>query len=306
MCAEFGKDNVTLSEGVAYDMKPGASWEKDSVVNMAATLAAASRADVIVACIGENSYCETPGNIDDLSLSANQTELVKRLAATGKPVVLVLNEGRPRIIRELVPLAKAVVDIMLPGNYGGDALALLLAGKANFSAKLPMTYPKYVNALYTYDHKTSEKVDQAMEGNYNYDAKMNIQWPFGYGLSYTEYEYSNLKADKAEFGPDDELTVTVNVTNKGTVAGKEPVLLFSKDMVASTTPDALRLRAFDKVELKPGETKTVTFRLPAADLAFVGADGRWRVEEGDFLLIAGGQTAGVKCTSTKVWDTPNR
>lgn len=306
MCAEFGKDNVTLSEGVAYDMKPGASWEKDSVVNMAATLAAASRADVIVACIGENSYCETPGNIDDLSLSANQTELVKRLAATGKPVVLVLNEGRPRIIRELVPLAKAVVDIMLPGNYGGDALALLLAGKANFSAKLPMTYPKYVNALYTYDHKTSEKVDQAMEGNYNYDAKMNIQWPFGYGLSYTEYEYSNLKADKAEFGPDDELTVTVDVTNKGTVAGQEPVLLFSKDMVASTTPDAMRLRAFDKVDLKPGETKTVTFRLPAADLAFVGDDGRWRVEEGDFLLIAGGQTAGVKCTSTKMWDTPNR
>lgn len=306
MCDVFGKDNVTLSEGVAYDMRPGASWEKDSVVNMQSTLAAASRADVIVACIGENTYCETPGNIDDLSLSANQTELVKRLAATGKPVVLVLNEGRPRIIRELVPLAKAVVDILLPGNYGGDALALLLAGKANFSAKLPFTYPKYVNALYTYDHKTSEKVDQAMEGNYNYDARMNIQWPFGYGLSYTTYDYSNLKTDKKEFGPDDELTVTVDVTNKGDRAGKEPVLLFSKDMVASTTPDAIRLRAFDKVELKPGETKTVTFRLPASDLAFVGADGRWILEEGDFLLKAGNLETEIRCNATKQWATANR
>lgn len=306
MCDEFGKDNVTLSEGVSYCTKPGDSWEKDSVVNMAATIAAASRADVIVACIGENSYCETPGNIDDLSLSANQTELVKKLAATGKPVVLVLNEGRPRIVRELVPLTKAVVDILLPGNYGGDALALLLAGKANFSAKMPITYPKYVNALYTYDHKTSEKIDEAMEGNYNYDAKMNIQWPFGYGLSYNDYEYSNLKLDKAEFGPSDALTFTVDVANKGNMAGKEPVLLFSKDVVASTTPDNIRLRAFDKVELKPGESRSVTLTIPASDLAFVGADGRWTLEEGDFKFKVGNQWVDGKCTSTKTWELTER
>lgn len=303
---EFGTANVTLSQGVEYCMKPGDSWEKDTVVNMAATMAAASRADVIVACVGENSYCETPGNMDDLSLSANQTELVKKLAATGKPVVLVLNEGRPRIVRDIVPLCKAVVDILLPGNYGGDALALLLAGKANFSAKLPITYPKYVNALYTYDHKNSENVSEAMEGNYNYDAKMNIQWPFGYGLSYTTYEYSDMKVDKDHFAPGDMITVSVNVTNKGDVAGKEPVLLFSKDMVASTSPDVKRLRAFDKIELKPGETKTVTFTIPAEDLSFVGTDGKWRLEKGDFKFLVGNQQADAVCTDTKVWDSPNR
>lgn len=305
MCNQFGKENVTLSQGVEYDFRPGASWEKDSITNMAATIAAAQRADVIVACVGENSYCETPGNMDDLTLSANQTELVKKLAATGKPVVLVLNEGRPRIIRDIVPLCRAIVDILLPGNYGGDALSMLLAGKANFSAKLPITYPKYVNALYTYDHKPSENIGEAMEGNYNYDAKMNIQWPFGYGLSYTEYEYSNLKLDKPEFGPNDEITFTVDVTNKGAVAGKEPVLLFSKDVVASTVPDNIRLRAFDKVDLKPGETKTVTFKIPVSDLAFVGADNKWTVEKGDFRFRVGSQWTDGKCTETKVWETEN-
>lgn len=227
--------------------------------------------------------------MDDLSLSANQTELVKKLAATGKPVVLVLNEGRPRIVRDIVPLCKAVVDILLPGNYGGDALALLLSGKANFSAKLPITYPKYVNALYTYDHKNSENIGEAMEGNYNYDAKMNIQWPFGYGLSYTTYKYDNLKLDKPEFGENDDLTFTVDVTNTGNVAGKEPVLLYSKDMVATVSPDNIRLRRFDKVDLKPGETKTVTFTLPAKELSFVNNDGEWVIEKGDFKFRVGDQ-----------------
>ena len=300
LCNEFGSPNVTLSQGVEYAKGQGSDWWADSDTGISAAVAAASRADVIVACVGENSYCETPGNMDDLSLSPNQTELVKRLAATGKPVVLVLNEGRPRIVRDLVPLSKAVIDILLPGNYGGDALALLLAGKANFSAKLPITYPKYVNALYTYDHKPAENIGEAMEGNYNYDAKMNIQWPFGYGLSYTDFEYSNLKIDKAEFGPSDELTITVDVANKGGVAGKEPVLLYSKDMVASVSPDNIRLRGFDKVDLQPGEKKTVTFKLPAMDLAFVGADNKWRIEKGDFKFRVGNQWVDAKCTETKV------
>lgn len=302
---EFGASNVTLSEGVCYDSGEGSSWDKDSDTGIAAAVAAASRADVIVACVGENSYCETPGNLDDLALSANQTELVKRLAATGKPVVLVLNEGRPRIVHELVPLSKAIIDILLPGNYGGDALAMLLAGKANFSAKLPFTYPKYQNALYTYDHKTSEKIDEAMEGNYNYDAKMNIQWPFGYGLSYTDFKYSNLSVDKSEFGPDDTLTVKADVTNTGTLAGKEPVLLFSRDMVASSTPDYMRLRAFKKIELQPGETKTVEFTIPASDLAFVDTEGKWRLEDGDFKFRIGKEWVDARCTATHVWSDPN-
>ncbi|MDE6533163.1 MAG: glycoside hydrolase family 3 C-terminal domain-containing protein [Muribaculaceae bacterium] len=306
LCEEFGKGNVTLCQGVEYATGDGSDWQADSDTGISAAVAAASRADVIVACVGENSYCETPGNMDDLSLSPNQTELVKRLAATGKPVVLVLNEGRPRIVRDLVPLCKAVVDILLPGNYGGDALALLLAGKANFSAKLPITYPKYVNALYTYDHKPAENIGEAMEGNYNYDAKMNIQWPFGYGLSYTDYEYSNIAIDKKEFGPEDELTITVDVANKGNVAGKEPVLLFSRDVVASVSPDNIRLRGFDKIGLQPGEKKTVTFRIPASDLAFVGSDNKWRIEKGDFRFRVGNQWVEARCLDTKVFDTPDK
>lgn len=306
LCEEFGKGNVTLSQGVEYATGDGSDWQADSDTGISAAVAAASRADVIVACVGENSYCETPGNMDDLSLSPNQTELVRRLAATGKPVVLVLNEGRPRIVRDLVPLCKAVVDILLPGNYGGDALALLLAGKANFSAKLPITYPKYVNALYTYDHKPAENIGEAMEGNYNYDAKMNIQWPFGYGLSYTDYEYSNLAIDKKEFGPEDELTITVDVANKGNMAGKEPVLLFSRDVVASVSPDNIRLRGFDKIGLQPGEKKTVTFRIPASDLAFVGSDNKWRIEKGYFRFRVGNQWVEARCLDTKVFDTPDK
>ncbi|MDE6400810.1 MAG: glycoside hydrolase family 3 C-terminal domain-containing protein, partial [Muribaculaceae bacterium] len=306
LCEEFGKGNVTLCQGVEYATGDGSDWQADSDTGISAAVAAASRADVIVACVGENSYCETPGNMDDLSLSPNQTELVKRLAATGKPVVLVLNEGRPRIVRDLVPLCKAVVDILLPGNYGGDALALLLAGKANFSAKLPITYPKYVNALYTYDHKPAENIGEAMEGNYNYDAKMNIQWPFGYGLSYTDYEYSNIAIDKKEFGPEDELTITVDVANKGNVAGKEPVLLFSRDVVASVSPDNIRLRGFDKIGLQPGEKKTVTFRIPASDLAFVGSDNKWRIEKGDFRFRVGNQWVEARCLDTKVFHTPDK
>lgn len=260
---------------------------------------------MIVACIGENSYCETPGNLTDLTLSENQRNLVKALAKTGKPIVLVLNQGRPRIINDIEPLAQGVINVMLPSNYGGDALANLMAGDANFSAKLPFTYPKYINALATYDYKPCENLGQ-MGGNYNYDSVMDVQWPFGYGLSYTTYAYSDLKVDKASFTAADELTVTVNVTNTGKVAGKEAVLLFSKDLVASSTPDNIRLRNFEKVSLNPGETKTVTMKLKGSDLAFVGYDGKWHLEEGDFKLKCGDQWIDLKCTETKNWDMPNK
>ena len=269
------------------------------------SVAAASRADVIIACIGENSYCETPGNLSNLTMSENQRNLVKALAATGKPVILILNQGRPRIINDIVPLAKAVINVMLPGNYGGDALANLLAGDANFSGKMPFTYPKYINALANYDYKPCENMGQ-MGGNYNYDSVMDVQWNFGDGLSYTTYNYSNLKIDKTSFTADDVLTVSVDVTNTGKVAGKESVLLYSKDLVASSTPDNIRLRNFEKIELNPGETKTVTMQLKGSDLAFVGYDGKWRLEKGDFTIKCGGQTLDINCTETKVWDTPNR
>lgn len=305
LCNKFGKDNITYEPGVTYAPYKNDNWWEENPVEIEKAVAAAANADVIIACIGENSYCETPGNLNDLTLSANQRNLVKALAATGKPVILVLNEGRPRIINDIEPLAKAVVHVMLPSNYGGDALANLLAGDVNFSGKLPYTYPKYINSLATYDYKPCENVGQ-MAGNYNYDAVMDVQWPFGFGLSYTSYAYSNLKVDKSSFAPGDVITVSVDVTNTGSVEGKESVLLYSSDLVASSTPDIKRLRGFDKISLKPGETKTVTLKLAADDLAFVGYDGLWRLEKGDFVLACGGKTVTVTCTDTKVWNTPNR
>ena len=305
LCNKFGKDNITYEPGVTYAPYKNDNWWEENPVEIEKAVAAAANADVIIACIGENSYCETPGNLNDLTLSADQRNLVKALAATGKPVILVLNEGRPRIINDIEPLAKAVVHVMLPGNYGGDALANLFAGDVNFSGKLPYTYPKYINSLATYDYKPCENVGQ-MAGNYNYDAVMDVQWPFGFGLSYTSYAYSNLKVDKSSFAPGDVITVSVDVTNTGSVEGKESVLLYLSDLVASSTPDIKRLRGFDKISLKPGETKTVTLKLAADDLAFVGYDGLWRLEKGDFVLACGGKTVTVTCTDTKVWNTPNR
>lgn len=301
--AKFGKKNVTYVPGVTYDEK-GAYWAENPA-DIAPAVAAAKDADVIVACIGENSYCETPGNLTDLTLSRQQLDLVKALAETGKPIVLVLNEGRPRLITEIEPLAKAVIDILLPGNFGGDALANLIAGDANFSGKMPVTYPKEINSLITYDYKVSEQVG-TMQGAYDYNAQVAWLWPFGYGLSYTTYDYSNLRTDKTSFGPDDVITVSVDVTNTGNRPGKEAVLLYSSDLIASQVPDNRRLRAFDKIELAPGETKTVTFSLPASDLAFADYHGNWILEAGDFNLTAGNQTAKVTCNETRRYTTPNK
>ena len=302
LCNKYGKDNIILEQGVTYNENGAYYDENEPQIDKA--VAAAAQADIIIACIGENSYTETPGNLTDLWLSENQRNLVKALAKTGKPIILVLNEGRPRLIADIEPLAKAVVDILIPGNYGGDALVNLLAGDMNFSGKMPYTYPREINSLNTYDYKVSEEVG-TMAGAYNNDAKVSLLWPFGYGLSYTTYEYSNLKVDKQTFTADDILTVTVDVKNTGSRAGKEAVLLYSSDLIASIVPDNKRLRDFTKISLEAGETKTVTFQLPAKSLAFVGADGKWTLEEGDFLLKIGNQQVGTACSKTKIWDTPN-
>ena len=302
LCNKYGKDNIILEQGVTYN--EDAAYYVENAPQIDKAVAAAANADLIIAAIGENSYTETPGNLTDLWLSENQRNLVKELAKTGKSIILVLNEGRPRLIADIEPLAKAVVDILIPGNYGGDALANLLAGDANFSGKMPYTYPKEINSLNTYDYKVSEEVG-TMAGAYNYDAKVSLQWPFGYGLSYTTFDYANLKVDKASFTSDDILTVSVDVKNTGSRAGKEAVLLYSSDLVASIVPDNKRLRDFTKIELQPGETKTVTFKLPAKDLAFVNADGNWTLEEGEFVLKIGKLTQSIQCAKNKVWDTPN-
>ena len=302
-CNEYGKENVILNQGVTYNEK-GKYWEENEP-QIQGAIDAAKNVDVIVACIGENSYTETPGNLTDLWLSENQRNLVKELAKTGKPVVLVLNEGRPRLIADIEPLAQGIIDILIPGNMGGDALANLVSGKSNFSGKMPYTYPKEINSLANYDFKKSEEVG-TMEGAYDYNAKITQQWGFGYGLSYTSYKYSNLKVSQSDFRHGDIIKVSVDVKNTGKVAGKESVLLFSSDLIASMVPDGRRLRAFDKIELQPGETKTVTFDLNADDLAFVGYDGKWVLEEGDFKLMIADQSADIHCEKTYQWPTANR
>ena len=302
-CNEYGKENVILNQGVTYNEK-GKYWEENEPQILGA-VAAAKDADVIVACIGENSYTETPGNLTDLWLSENQRNLVKALAQTGKPVILVLNEGRPRLIADIEPLSQGIIDILIPGNMGGDALVNLVSGKSNFSGKMPYTYPKEINSLANYDFKKSEEVG-TMEGAYDYNAKITQQWGFGYGLSYTSYKYSNLKVSQSDFRHGDIIKVSVDVKNTGKVAGKESVLLFSSDLIASMVPDGRRLRAFDKIELQPGETKTVTFELKADDLAFVGWDVKWRLEEGDFKLMIADQSADIHCADTYQWQSANR
>ena len=302
-CNEYGKENVILNQGVTYNEK-GKYWEENEP-QIQGAVDAAKDADIIVACIGENSYTETPGNLTDLWLSENQRNLVKELAKTGKPVVLVLNEGRPRLIADIEPLAQGIIDILIPGNMGGDALANLVSGKSNFSGKMPYTYPKEINSLANYDFKKSEEVG-TMEGAYDYNAKITQQWGFGYGLSYTSYQYSNLKVSQSDFRHGDIIKVSVDVKNTGKVAGKESVLLFNSDLIASMVPDGRRLRAFDKIELQPGETKTVTFDLNADDLAFVGYDGKWVLEEGDFKLMIADLSTDIYCTATYQWPTANR
>ncbi|MCR5003298.1 MAG: glycoside hydrolase family 3 C-terminal domain-containing protein [Bacteroidales bacterium] len=304
LAKRFGSSNVVLNNGVKWD-ETTADWQAETIGNIASVVAAAKASDIVVACIGENSYCETPGNISDLSISKGQQELLKALENTGKPVVFVIIGGRPRIINSFVEGADAIVDAFLPGNNGGDAIAALLSGDDNFSAKMPYTYPKAVNSLINYDYKPSQQ-SSTMSGAYNYSADASSEFPFGYGLSYTTFEYSNLTASAESFTPaTSELKFTVDVKNTGSVAGKEAVLLFSSDLVASINPDNRRLRDFTKIELQPGETKTVEFTLKPSDLAFVGTDGKWRLEEGDFRIQAGDQVLMINCTETKIYDTPN-
>lgn len=300
---KFGVDNVKLEQGVTYKQE-GAYYEENEP-EIEKAVAAAKDVDVIIACIGENSYCETPGNLSDLEISENQSDLVKALAKTGKPIVLILNEGRPRIINAIEPLAKGIINILLPGNYGADALANILSGETNPSAKMPYTYPRHQAALTTYDYRVSEEMDK-MEGAYDYDAVISVQWPFGFGLSYTTFEYSNMRTSHSSFTAEDELQFFVDVTNTGKQMGKEVVMLFSSDLVASLTPENRRLRAFEKIELKPGETKTVTLAIKGSDLAFVGGDGRWILEKGDFLIQIGNQTAHITCSDTYKWSKPNK
>jgi len=277
-----GKQNVTFIPGVSYKMD--GKYFEEYADQLEEAVTAASNADVVVLCLGENSYTETPGNLSDLYLSDLQTTLAQRLAATGKKIILVLNEGRPRIISKFEKQMTAVLQTYLPGNFGGDALADVLLGKVNPSGRLPYTYPQFPNALFTYYHKPSES-RSVTEGVYNYDADYNPQYVFGQGLSYTTFKYSPVRLSSASLKSGEILTVTVDVTNTGKVAGKESVLLFTTDLVATlVSPDVKRLRGFEKIGLEPGETKSVTFKINRDDLGFINPEGKKVTEDGEFSI----------------------
>jgi beta-glucosidase len=290
---KFGPSNVTYEKGVAYNM--AGKYYEDSIVDIDAVVKAAAGVDYILLCIGENSYTETPGNLNDLSLSANQVLLAKALMKTGKPVIYILNEGRPRIFNNIEPGAAAILDVYLPSNFGADALADILTGDVNPSGKLPITYPRYTNSLAPYIHKLSEGEGNPQGGDFF------PQYQFGFGLSYTTFEYSNLTIDKKTFSPGETATIKVTVKNSGSREGKEVVQLFTSDLIASLTPDVKRLRAFEKIDLKPGESKTVTFKLALKDLAFVNTDNKKILEAGEFKIQIANQSASFNVTSTKVY-----
>jgi beta-glucosidase len=296
--AKLGEGNVTFEPGVVYNPK-GKYWA-DSVVNIEAVAKAAASADYVLLCLGENSYTETPGNLQEMNLSENQVALANAVAAAGKPVIMVLNQGRPRIISSIEPKAAAILYAYLPGNFGGDALADILAGDVNPSGKLPITYPRYSNSLTNYIHKPSD-AQLNPQGAYDYSADFNPQYPFGFGLSYTTFEYSDLKVDKAAFDAAGTASISVTVKNTGSREGKEVVQLFISDEYASITPDVKRLRGFEKVALKPGESRTVTFKVPMKDLAFVNLDNKLQLEEGSFKVQVEKLTTTFEVKEAKVF-----
>jgi beta-glucosidase len=288
---KFGQ--VKYVEGVAYNNH--GKFDEDVIKNLDSAVKAASDVDYILLCLGENSYTETPGNISDMNLSANQLQLARAMIGTGKPVILVLNEGRPRVFNSVESGMAAIVNIYLPGNFGGDALSAILSGEINPSGKLPVTYPRFPNSLVPYIHKPSEGNSNPQGGEFN------PQYPFGFGLSYTTFEYSDLSVDKKTFIPEETAIINVSVKNTGKREGKEVVQLYISDLVASLTPDVKRLRGFEKISLQPGESKTVSFRVPLKELAFVNSNNKKTLEAGDFNVQVGQLTGSFHVNKTVVF-----
>lgn len=290
---KFGKANVSYVPGVSYTKET--KWDTEHKDRFDEAIAAAKNVDYIILCLGENSYCEKPGDLNDLYLNDLQTELAQEMLKLGKKVILVLSEGRPRLISKFSSKVDGIVQTYLPGIYGADALADILAGDVNPSGKLPYTYPAYPNSLVPYFHKYSDEQVNT-DAAYNYEGDYNFEYPFGYGLSYTTFAYSNIKLDKSQlpFNSNEEVTVSVDVKNTGSRDGKEVVQLYTSDLVASLVPDVKRLRRFEKVALKAGETKTVTFKLKLNDLSFINLENKRVVEPGDFEFQVGSSSNDIK------------
>jgi beta-glucosidase len=286
--AKAGAANVTYVAGTSITRRPGSPsnstpTDMEAEVDIPAAVRAAGDSDVVVLCLGEGSYTETPGNITDLTLSEPQLRLAEAIEATGKPVVLVLVEGRPRVINRIVDKAGAILMAYNPGNEGGQAVADVLFGDFNPSGKLPFTYPRTPNGLITYDHKPFETEDTAF-GNMAFTP----QFEFGQGLSYTTFAYSDLRLGQKTIASNSDLSVSVTLTNTGNRAGKEVVQVYVSDLVASLSPPGKRLRRFAKVYLEPGQSRTLTFKLRPDDLSFIGAANKPVIEPGEFeVRIAG-------------------
>ncbi|TVQ08513.1 MAG: beta-glucosidase [Bacteroidetes bacterium] len=279
---KIGTQRVTFREGVRYD-NDNHYWV-DEAFDIQGAVRAAANVDYIVIVLGENSYAEKPGDLHDLSLSQNQIELARALFQTGKPMILVLNQGRPRIIREIEPYMSAVINAYLPGNYGGPAVSDVIFGDYNPGGKLPFTYPMYANSLVTYDHKPSENQEQ-MEGVYDYESDFAVQYEFGFGLSYTTFAYSHLRLNRQQLDAGGQLEILVDVENTGSLAGHEVVQLYTSAHFTSVTPDVKRLRRFSKIHLEPGEKKTVAFTLTADDISFINAQNKRVNEAGAYDII---------------------
>jgi beta-glucosidase len=276
--------NATWEPGISY--KKVMDYRAEEKIRYEEAIQAAKQSDAIILCLGENSYAEKPGDLVDLTLSKLQLQYAKDLLAANKPVILVLTGGRPRIIREIASDMDGIIMAYWPGNYGGDALADIIFGEVNPSGKLPITYPSAVNSLVNYIHKPSEEQAKSA-GMYNYEGDFSPEFYFGFGLSYTTFEYGNLKLSANRMTDNQPLEICVDVKNAGKIAGKEVVQLYTSDLVASMTPDVKRLRRFEKIELQPGETKTIRFTLFVSDLAFVNAQNQWIVEPGEFKIQIG-------------------
>lgn len=307
---EFTEDYLTIYEALAsqasvsslISFSPGVSfassgdYSNEIIGDRASFIKAASQSDVIVLCLGENTYCETPGNLVDLNLSENQQQLVRDAAATGKPIILVLVQGRPRLISKIEHLAKAVINAYLPGNYGGEAIARVIYGEVNPSGRLPYTYPRHPNSLEPYYHKYTENLTD--DDGYTSATAFNPQYHFGFGMSYADFEYSNLTTDKEIYAPGEIIKLAVDVRNKSAIGGKETVQVYSSDLYASLTPSMKRLRAFQKLSVPPGESKTVSLEIPVNELAFVNLNNKWIVEKGAFILSAGPLTKEINVSQT--------
>ena len=277
----YGSRNVKYIPGVSY--RKGANYYDMDEIDIKKAVDEARRSDYIVLCLGENTYTEKPGDLNDLNIHRLQSKLAQELSKTGKPIILILNLGRPRLISDIEPLMSAIVNVYLPGNFGADALADILSGKVNPSGKLPYTYPAYPNSLLPYYYKPSEVQNNA-QGAYNYVGEVNNLYDFGYGLSYSKFKYSNFEIDYDTFKLSDNINIGVTVTNDSDIDGYETIQLYSSDLYASITPDIKRLRDFTKINFKAGETKKIKFTLPVSELQFYNINDIPVVEEGRFKI----------------------